>query len=111
MVLSAAFESLTVHMLLIRLPGEGGKSTLTCKDLKCLAYARCVFVSWLCCICQGGAGWSRSLVAEGRREDACGPVPEEMALRRGLREMGAHGKEKGGRVPQTRAELTPEQPS
>lgn len=50
-------------------------------------------------------------MAEGRREDACGPVPEEMALRRGLREMGAHGKEKGGRVPQTRAELTPEQPS
>lgn len=37
MALSAAFESLTMHTLLIRLPGEEGKSTLTCKALECLA--------------------------------------------------------------------------
>lgn len=34
-------------MLLIRLPEEGERATLTCKALKCLAYARRVFLCLL----------------------------------------------------------------
>lgn len=57
MVLSAAFGSFTVHTLLIGLLGEGGKSTLMCKALKCRAYARCAFLCLLALL--RSPGWNR----------------------------------------------------
>lgn len=76
------FESLITHTFLIMLPGEGGKSTLTCKALKCLACVTRAFLCFLVSLCS--PGWDRlEQSTEGGR------------LWSGAREKSRHGARKG----------------
>lgn len=76
------FESLIAHTSPIMLPGEGGKSTLTCKALKCLACVTHAFLCFLASLCS--PGWDRlEQSAEGGR------------LRAGAREKSRHRARKG----------------
>lgn len=85
MVWSAVFESLTGHTLLIRFPGEGRSSTLTCKRM---AYVRGAFLGLLALL--HSPGWDCVEQSSGGQggKGTSGPV-----LRRPCTELS--GKKSG----------------
>lgn len=93
MVLPAAFESLTVHRLLIRLLGEGSKSTLTCKALKCLAYVRGAFLCLLGFAVLARVGLARAELWCPRQREHLLSCAGQMVLHRAQREIKAQGWE------------------